>query len=36
MVGVDIKIDGNNVKWIVGAAVGFVKGDMNDCFGQVD
>lgn len=30
MVGVDTKIDGNNAKWIVGAAAGFAKGDMND------
>ncbi|STL40990.1 Putative structural protein [Escherichia coli] len=28
MVGVDTKIDGNNAKWIVGAAAGFAKGDM--------
>ncbi len=30
MVGVDTKVDGNNAKWIVGAAAGFAKGDMND------
>ncbi|HCJ7748369.1 TPA: autotransporter outer membrane beta-barrel domain-containing protein [Citrobacter freundii] len=36
MVGVDSKIDGNNAKWIVGAAVGFAKGDMSDRTGQVD
>ncbi|HDW8360159.1 TPA: autotransporter outer membrane beta-barrel domain-containing protein, partial [Escherichia coli] len=36
MVGVDTKIDGNNAKWIVGAAAGFSKGDMNDRSGQVD
>lgn len=36
MVGVDTKIDGNNAKWIVGAAAGFGKGDMNDRSGQVD
>lgn len=36
MVGVDIKVDGNNVKWIVGVVVGFVKGDLSDCIGQVD
>ncbi|HHS9162719.1 TPA: autotransporter adhesin EhaB [Escherichia coli] len=36
MVGVDTKIDGNNAKWIVGAAAGFAKGDMNDHSGQVD
>ncbi|EMX8667125.1 autotransporter adhesin EhaB [Escherichia coli] len=36
MVGVDTKIDGNNAKWIVGAAAGFAKGDMNDRTGQVD
>ncbi|MDO1871174.1 autotransporter outer membrane beta-barrel domain-containing protein, partial [Escherichia coli] len=32
----DTKIDGNNAKWIVGAAAGFAKGDMNDRSGQVD
>ncbi len=36
MVGVDTKIYGNNAKWIVGAAAGFAKGDMNDRSGQVD
>lgn len=36
MVGVDTKMDGNNAKWIVGAAAGFAKGDMNDRSGQVD
>lgn len=36
MVGVDTKIDGNNAKWIVGAAAGFAKGDMNDRSGKVD
>ncbi|ENC7853668.1 autotransporter adhesin EhaB [Escherichia coli] len=36
MVGVDTKIDGNNAKWIVGAAAGFAKGDMNDRSGQED
>lgn len=36
MVDVDTKIDGNNAKWIVGAAAGFAKGDMNDRSGQVD
>ena len=36
MVGVDSKIDGNNAQWIVGAAAGFAKGDMNDRTGQVD
>ncbi|HAM7615620.1 TPA: autotransporter adhesin EhaB [Escherichia coli] len=36
MVGVDTKIDGNNAKWIVGAAAGFAKGDMNDRSGQVE
>lgn len=36
MVGVDTKIDGNNAKWIVGAAADFAKGDMNDRSGQVD
>lgn len=30
MVGVDTKVDGNNAKWIVGAAAGFAKGDMSD------
>ncbi|ELM6924096.1 autotransporter outer membrane beta-barrel domain-containing protein [Citrobacter freundii] len=36
MVGVDSKIDGNNAKWIVGAAASFAKGDMSDRTGQVD
>lgn len=36
MVGVDSKIDGNNAKWVVGAAAAFAKGDMNDRTGQVD
>ena len=36
MVGVDSKIDGNNAQWIVGAAAGFAKGDMNERTGQVD
>ena len=36
MIGVDTKIDGNNAKWIVGAAAGFAKGDMSDRTGQVD
>lgn len=36
MVGVDTKVDGNNAKWIVGAAAGFAKGDMNQHSGQVD
>ncbi|EEW4358064.1 autotransporter outer membrane beta-barrel domain-containing protein [Escherichia albertii] len=36
MVGVDTKVDGNNAKWIIGAAAGFAKGDMNDRTGQVD
>ncbi|MDA8478790.1 autotransporter adhesin EhaB [Citrobacter sp. Awk 4] len=36
MVGVDTKVDGNNAKWIVGAAAGFGKGDMSDRTGQVD
>lgn len=36
MVGVDTKVDGNNPKWIVGAAAGFAKGDMSDHTGQVD
>ncbi|MBY7191177.1 autotransporter adhesin EhaB [Escherichia ruysiae] len=36
MVGIDTKVDGNNAKWIVGAAAGFAKGDMNDRSGQVD
>ncbi|EQC1553816.1 autotransporter adhesin EhaB [Citrobacter amalonaticus] len=36
MVGVDTKDDGNNAKWIVGAAAGFAKGDMSDHTGQVD
>ncbi|EJM2214608.1 autotransporter adhesin EhaB [Escherichia fergusonii] len=36
MVGVDTKIDGNNAKWIVGAAAGFARGDVSDRSGQVD
>lgn len=36
MVGLDTHIDGNNADWIVGAAAGFAKGDMNDRSGQVD
>jgi outer membrane autotransporter protein len=36
MVGLDSKIDGNNAKWIVGAAAGFAKGDLSDRTGQVD
>ena len=36
MVGVDTKIDGNNAKWIVGAATGFAKGDVSDRSCQVD
>ncbi|KWW01754.1 autotransporter adhesin EhaB [Escherichia fergusonii] len=36
MIGVDTKIDGNNAKWIVGAAAGFAKGDVSDRSGQVD
>ncbi|WP_414162925.1 autotransporter outer membrane beta-barrel domain-containing protein [Superficieibacter sp. BNK-5] len=36
MVGVDTKVDGNNAKWIVGAAASFAKGDMSDRTGQVD
>lgn len=36
MVGLDTKVDGNNAKWIVGAAAGFAKGDLNDRTGQVD
>lgn len=36
MVGLDTKVDGNNAKWIVGAAAGFAKGDMSDGSGQVD
>ncbi|MEX3019134.1 autotransporter outer membrane beta-barrel domain-containing protein [Kluyvera sp. STS39-E] len=36
MVGLDSKIDGNNAKWIVGAAAAFAKGDMSDRTGQVD
>ncbi|MFS6950310.1 autotransporter outer membrane beta-barrel domain-containing protein [Escherichia coli] len=31
-----LTINGNNAKWIVGAAAGFAKGDMNDRSGQVD
>ncbi|WP_254499974.1 autotransporter outer membrane beta-barrel domain-containing protein, partial [Salmonella enterica] len=36
MVGVDNKVDGNNAKRIVGAAAGFVKGDLSDLTGQED
>ncbi|WP_336284942.1 autotransporter adhesin EhaB [Citrobacter arsenatis] len=36
MVGVDTRIEGNNAKWVVGAAAGFAKGDLNDRTGQVD
>ncbi|POP46696.1 autotransporter outer membrane beta-barrel domain-containing protein [Superficieibacter electus] len=36
MVGIDTKIDGNNAKWIVGAAAALAKGDMSDRTGQVD
>jgi outer membrane autotransporter protein len=36
MVGVDTFVDGNNAKWIVGAAAGFAKGDVSDRTGQVD
>ncbi|AKE57914.1 autotransporter adhesin EhaB [Citrobacter farmeri] len=36
MVGVDTKVDGNNAKWIVGAAAGFAKGDVSDHTGKVD
>ncbi|HFL5519115.1 TPA: autotransporter outer membrane beta-barrel domain-containing protein [Salmonella bongori] len=36
MVGVDTKVDGNNAKWVVGAAAGFAKGDLSDRTGQVD
>ncbi len=36
MVGVDTFVDGNNAKWIVGAAAGFAKGDVSDRSGKVD
>lgn len=36
MLGLDTKIDGNHAQWIVGAAAGFVKGDLSDRSGQVD
>ncbi|WP_254554838.1 autotransporter domain-containing protein, partial [Salmonella enterica] len=36
MVGVDTIVDGNNAKWIVGAAAGFEKGDLSDRTGQLD
>ncbi len=36
MVGVDTLIDGNDAKWIVGAAAGFAKGDVTDRSGKVD
>ncbi|WJV37899.1 autotransporter adhesin EhaB [Raoultella terrigena] len=36
MLGLDSKIEGNHAQWIVGAAAGFVKGDLSDRSGQVD
>lgn len=36
MVGLDSKIDGNYAQWIVGAAAGFAKGDLNDRTGKVE
>lgn len=36
MVGLDKSIDGNYAKWIVGAAAGFVKGDIDQDSGHVD
>ena len=36
MVGVDTFVEGNNAKWIVGAAAGFAKGDVTDRSGKVD
>ncbi|MNC14211.1 Pertactin autotransporter precursor [compost metagenome] len=36
MVGLDTHIAGNSADWIVGAAAGFAKGDINDRTGQVD
>ncbi|EOW6805041.1 autotransporter outer membrane beta-barrel domain-containing protein [Cronobacter muytjensii] len=36
MVGLDKQVDGNNAKWMLGAAAGFAKGDMDDRTGSVD
>ncbi|ECE5745378.1 autotransporter outer membrane beta-barrel domain-containing protein [Salmonella enterica subsp. salamae] len=36
MVGLDKSIDGNYAKWIVGAAAGFAKGDIDQDSGHVD
>lgn len=36
MVGLDKAIDGNYAKWIVGAAAGFAKGDIDQDSGHVD
>jgi outer membrane autotransporter protein len=36
MVGLDKAIDGNYAKWIVGAAAGFAKGDIDENSGHVD
>ncbi|HHS9769548.1 TPA: autotransporter adhesin EhaB [Raoultella ornithinolytica] len=36
MVGLDSKIDGNYAQWIVGAAAGFAKGELNDRTGKVE
>lgn len=36
MIGLDSQIDGNYAKWVVGGAVAFAKGDLDDRTGQVD
>ncbi|EMD9275273.1 autotransporter outer membrane beta-barrel domain-containing protein, partial [Cronobacter malonaticus] len=36
MVGLDKLVEGNNAKWMIGAAAGFAKGDMDDRTGSVD
>lgn len=36
MVGLDKQIEGNYAQWIVGAAAGFAKGDIDDASGKVD
>lgn len=36
MVGLDKAIDGNNAKWIIGAAAGFAQGDVDQNSGHVD
>ncbi|MDG6692839.1 autotransporter outer membrane beta-barrel domain-containing protein, partial [Staphylococcus aureus] len=36
MVGLDKLVEGNYAKWMIGAAAGFAKGDMDDHSGSVD